>query len=970
MPPPHLEDNPRRRYQELMADRHFGPGGGRDLAQLRHAALAHTTAMAFAREMPTTPAAPGQNNWTPLGPLAIANGQTLGGNQRVIVTGRVTEIVPHPTNADTIYVASARGGIWKTTDGGDTWTAKSDNADSLAIGSLGISRSNPDTLYAGTGEGNIFYYVTTFPLGALNESYNGSGILKTTNGGATWTTQGGGSAGVFTGACFYRVRVHPIDPNTVLAATSRGLYRTTDGGTNWVRLSSGLPSIGASIIGATDVAFDPVTPATAYAAFWGSGVYKCTDVKAATPSWSKLAGGLPTVGLRRISIAVAPSAPANLYALIGDDTANDDAFKGLYVSSNGGAAWTAVSLPGVQTAESYTNYVAVDAGSPDIVYVSGTSLYKAVRSAGTWAVSEIGADIHADHHALAGHPTSHQTIYAGCDGGIYKSIDGGATWDDSINEGICVTQLEFIDQHPMLDAVVIAGTQDNGTLQFRNSPAFYHSADGDGGFCAIDQSDPRNVIHTYYGSSPERSTQGGNFGTYSDISPGITGNGLFYPPLAFDRSTTGNIAFGTDLINLDPAQGTSGWPTQVVLPGITGRVSAISYVFKDLIYAGTSAGEVFRLTQSGSAWTATAIHGGALPARWIWGLATPLSDVNTLIVAMAGFGTPAAPLAHVWRGVVASGGASTTWTDISGTASNRLPDIPVNALCIDPTPNTYYVGTDIGVYRTTDGGSNWQPFSTGLPNVAIYDLQLHTPTGRLLRAATHGRGLWQRNLDQAITPNVDIYVRDHMMDGARFLPTLSPVAATYDAPLQGVKIGDQLWWWMCADVKVDAPAAGTHAYQMDVADVDYFAFETKLAHRDPQRSTAQRTVTNRLYVQIHNRGLQPASNVTVKVLYANGLTADLPPDFWTAFPGDGATNIWKPIGAAKTIASISPIRPGMLEWDWVLPAGTLQHVSVLVVANCAADPIPAANKLFAITTLVPAEKRVGMRTVSVVDPAP
>jgi hypothetical protein len=276
-----------------MADRHFGPGGGRDLAQLRHAALAHTTAMAFAREMPTTPAAPGQNNWTPLGPLAIANGQTLGGNQRVIVTGRVTEIVPHPTNADTIYVASARGGIWKTTDGGDTWTAKSDNADSLAIGSLDISRSNPDTLYAGTGEGNIFYYVTTFPLGALNESYNGSGILKTTNGGATWTTQGGGSAGVFTGACFYRVRVHPTDPNTVLAATSRGLYRTTDGGTNWVRLSSGLPSIGASVIGATDVAFDPVTPATAYAAFWGSGVYKCTDVKAATPSWSKLAEACP-----------------------------------------------------------------------------------------------------------------------------------------------------------------------------------------------------------------------------------------------------------------------------------------------------------------------------------------------------------------------------------------------------------------------------------------------------------------------------------------------------------------------------------------------------------------------------------------------------------------------------------------------------------------------------------------------------
>ena len=969
MPSRFLEDNPGRRYQQLMADRHVGrEGGGPDLAQLRHAALAHTSAMAFAREMPTTPAVPGQSNWTQLGPLGIADGQSVGGVARLIVTGRVTEVVPHPTNADIIYVASARGGIWKTTDGGDTWTAKSDNADSLAIGALAISRSSPDTLYAGTGEGNIYYYVTTFPLASLNESYNGSGALKTTNGGSTWTTQGGGSGGVFTGACFYRLKVHPSDPNTVLAATSRGVYRTTDG-TNWVHLSNGLPSISTSIIAATDVAFDPVTPSTAYVAFWGNGIYKSTNVTAATPTWTKLAGGLSATGLRRISLAIAPSAPANLYALIGDD-ADTEAFKGLYVSSNGGAAWTAVSLAGVEAAEAYTNNVAVDAGNPGTVYVSGTRLYKAVRSGATWSVSDIGASIHADHHALASHPTNHQTIYAGCDGGIYKSTDGGATWDDSINEGMCITQLEFMDQHPMLDAVVMAGTQDNGTLQFRNSPAFYHSADGDGGFCAIDQTDARNVIHTYYQNSPERSTEGGNFGTYAGIDTGIQGDGLFYPPLAFDRTTPANVAFGTDRINLDPAQGTTGWPTQVALPGITGRVSAIAYMSRDLIYAGTSAGEVYRLARSGSTWAATAIHGGALPARWIWGLATPLSDLNTLIVAMAGFGTPTAPLAHVWRGAVAGGGASATWTDISGTSPNRVPDIPVNALCDDTTPNTYYVGTDIGVYRTTDGGSNWQPFSTGLPNVAVYDLQLHSPTGRLLRAATHGRGLWQRNLDQASTPNVDIYVRDHLMDGARFLPTITGAIATYDAPLQAVRIGDPLWWWMCADVKVDAPAAGTHAYQMDVADVDYFAFETKLAHRDAQRSTAQRAVTNRVYVQIHNRGLQPATSVTVKLLYANGQTFDLPPDFWTAFPGNGATNIWKPIGAAKTIASISPTRPEMLEWDWALPADTLQRVSLLIVADCPGDPIPSANKVFAINTLVPAEKRVGMRSLSVVNPAP
>jgi len=148
------------------------------------------------------------------------------------------------------------------------------------------------------------------------------------------------------------------------------------------------------------------------------------------------------------------------------------------------------------------------------------------------------------------------------------------------------------------------------------------------------------------------------------------------------------------------------------------------------------------------------------------------------------------------------------------------------------------------------------------------------------------------------------------------------------------------------------------------------ASETALLNplNDPRRSTAQRSVTNRVYVQVHNRGLRPAVNVTVKILYSE-TAADLPTDFWTAFPGDGATDVWKPIGAAKTIASISPLRPEMLEWDWALPAGTLQHVNLLVIADCPADPIAAANKVLAVGTLVPAEKRVGMRTLSVVDPA-
>jgi photosystem II stability/assembly factor-like uncharacterized protein len=937
-----------------MADRHFGLAADVNLAEFRQAALAQTRAMSPTAETPTTPATPGGSNWVQLGPLAIAKGQTYG-SARVIVTGRVTDIVPHPTDPLIIYVATARGGIWKTTDGGVTWAPISDNAVSLQIGALAVARSNPQTLYAGTGEGNVYFYALSFPLDSINVSYGGSGILKSVDGGATWTTQ---AAATFTGNCFYRIKVHPTDPATAFAASNLGVYRTTNGGANWVQMTNGLPAISATVLAATDVAFDPATPSTAYCAFWGSGIYKTTNATAANPSWTKLAGGLPTASLGRIAIAVSPTSPQSVYALIAN---SGDTLNGLYASSNGGTNWTSVGPGPISVYGAYTLNVAVDVSTPDIVYASGVSLYKAVRSGATWTVTDVGLNIHPDNHAFGGHPTDHLVIYAGNDGGIYKSSDGGATWDDTINEGICITQFEFIDQHPTSDAVVIGGTQDNGTEQFRNSPAFYHSADGDGGSAGVDQMTPRNVIHTFYGASPERSTQGGNFGTYSSIAGGLAGSALFYPPFAYDQTNSQNIAFGTDRINIDAAQGTGGWPIKVTLPGISGRVSAVSFVNSTLIYAGTTSGQVYRIAK-GATWPAsgTAIHAAPLPARWIWAITTAPGDINTVLLAMAGFGA-----AHVWRGAVAGGGA--TWTDISGTAPNRVPDIPCNALAVDPAnPNTFYVGSDVGVFRTTDAGGNWQLFSDGLPNTAIYDLQLHAPT-RLLRAATHGRGLWERKIDAATLPNVDIYVRDHLMDTARILPTPAPATATFDDPLQHVAVGGSLWWWMCADAKVDSPAPVTHSYQMPVAAVDYLAFETLLAHRDTQR-----TVLNRVYVQIHTRGIQPATNVTVKILYADASPGlpDLPADFWTAFPGNGTTTVWKPIGSAKTIPSISTTRPEILEWDWVPPAATAQHTCLLVVADCASDPIPAAHKVFNIASLVTQEKRVGLRNLHVINAVP
>ncbi|NUN02361.1 MAG: hypothetical protein HUU41_14705, partial [Bryobacteraceae bacterium] len=215
----------------------------------------------------------GTRNWTALGPLAIPDGQTYT-DARVNVSGRVTDIAIDPTDPRTIYIGAAQGGVWKTTDGGVNWTPMSDNEASLAIGALVLDPNDPQTIYAGTGEGNF-----------SGDSYYGLGVLKSTNGGVTWTLQGVSS---FAGKRFCRLAMHRSNSSCVLGAVSAGaggagIFRTMDGGATWTQLGNGLPASHA-----TDVAFDPSNGNVAYAAFFGGGVFKTTNAQAANPSWTKL----------------------------------------------------------------------------------------------------------------------------------------------------------------------------------------------------------------------------------------------------------------------------------------------------------------------------------------------------------------------------------------------------------------------------------------------------------------------------------------------------------------------------------------------------------------------------------------------------------------------------------------------------------------------------------------------------------
>jgi hypothetical protein len=972
-------DNPWLRHEATTRDLYSGNDTGL-LSNFRLAALKHAEQMS----VPETYT----NNWVQLGPTAIPYGQAEA-YSRILVTGRITSIVIDPTNPNVIYVGAAQGGVWKTMDGGRNWIATSDQARSLAIGALAIDPKNAGILYAGTGEGNYL----------LKPSYYGCGVLKTTDGGKNWKLRGGGEGNnsILNGSRFFRLVVSPLQTSTIFAATTFGVYRSIDGGEEWTQMTKDLPKITNTIKAATDLVIDPHHPNIAYAAFWGAGIYKTENADNETPRWKRLASGLPIGGFTRVALGISQSSPQTVYALMAN---NDFMLDKFYVTNDGGSSWNPIQLPDTKIYDTtyknsigpqgyYNINVGVDPTTPDTVFLSGMTILKAFRNPITniWGFLDIGKNIHPDHHAFAFHPTDNFVVYDGSDGGIYKSNDGGIAWNDTINEGLCITQFEFLDQHPESDAVIIAGTQDNGTEQFRNNSAFYHSADGDGGFVAVDSNEPNIVLHEYYNPSPERSEQGGKFddilngGSWKDVSIGLDGDSkqrtsLFYPPFALDQSNPRNIAFGTYKIFLDDNQGENGWTINTPsLPNLPWWevVSAINYVNSNLIYVGTIAGKVFCLTKKDGKWAAKAIHNSTIPSLYIWDIATYPGRDNIIFMAMG------APVSNneprVWRGEVPADGVA-QWTSISGKEqdSSLPPNTPVNAIVIEPeNPKTMYVGTDIGVFYTTNSGESWARFGKGLPNCAVHDMRLHNAT-RLLRAATFGRGMWEIKLDAKTSAEVDVYVRDHLMDTGRLAPSPSGVRATFEDQLQNVKLKEKLFWWMCADIKVDPPF-----YQMNIDEVDYVKFEYRLRHRNLQRERE-----NRIYIQVHNRGIKSANNVTVKIFYANlpnipadpsqsPVLPDLPSDFWTTFHSDTpvSSSTWTQIGEAKNLPSgpktLTHTEPTILAWEWKVPQNTADRIGVLVVVDSPEDPIPDTNKVFSdnIEKLVRSEKHIGLRVVDV-----
>jgi hypothetical protein len=697
----------------------------------------------------STPNLSPSTTWTPLGPAPIASGQ----NCALTCSGRVNSIAIDPTNSNVIYAAGAQGGVWKTTDGGTSWVPLTDSECSLAMGSIAIDPLNTQIIYAGTGE-----------LNNSGDSYYGCGVLRSTDGGNTWQQQGSASFLRSTGGV--RISKVVIDNATagsttttvVLAATSGGLYRSMDSGNTWVRVL---------VVISSDIVQDPTPGSTVmYAAAGGAGgssgignppngIYKSIDAGA---TWTILTGvapnTLPTTNVGRINLAISQSAPGTVYAAIedaNDHVGTDGALLGLFKTADGGATWTkqaatlstGASMCGGGAQCWYDMVIAVDPTNAQNVYFGGFSIYRSTNGGASFV--DIGTSIHVDQHAIAFDPTSPTTVFAGSDGGIFKTTNVLATpsptWT-SLNTNLVLTQFYAgVSISPTDALLILGGTQDNGTLQAQSSTlaAWPSVLGGDGGFTAIDQITGLTAFAEFQwtqgtGQGPFRRSSPTSGFTSKSSGISFSDNAAFIPPMVMDPTRPRILFFGTTNLYRTANSGDAWTNIGTSLVTSTGTITAIGVAPSDslTVYVGSSDGRVSYTHDLGGTWiTATGPSGVA-----ITDFAVDPRDARTAIVTLSGF----VPTNHVWR--TTDGGA--TWTNISF----DLPDIPTLAVVLEPGSRDIDIGTDLGVFTLRNGATSWTPVLNGLPNVAVYDLVFDAPRSRLI-AATHGRGMF--SLDVTVT---------------------------------------------------------------------------------------------------------------------------------------------------------------------------------------------------------------------------
>jgi len=665
------------------------------------------------------------------------------------IGGRISAVAMHPSDMQTIYAGAASGGIFKSSDAGESWTPVFDNELSLSIGDIAIALSDPDIIWVGTGEANA---------GGGSMAYDGFGIYKSTDAGNTWEHLGLENTG-----SIGRLVVHPSDPQVCYVAAmgrlfsdnpERGVFRTRDGGANWEKVLYINDSVGA-----IDIVMHPEHPDTLYAALWervrrpdrrnyggpGCGIYRSYN---GGDSWTELTSGLPSGSPAngRIGIDISESDPDVLYAIYADKIGY---FAGVYRSDNRGDTWLRTNDSDLSYM--YSSYgwwfgrISIDPADPDIAYAIGFDLYKTTDGGNSWPM--ISSSVHVDQHDLVAHPLNNNFVVLGNDGGIYLSNNGGSTW--TFLENLPVTQFytcEVDEQYPQR---LYGGTQDNGTNRTLtggtdNWQSIYG---GDGFFVLVDPLNNNYIYAEYQYGNFARSTNGGLY--FEPAMTGISNSDRknWNTPFVFDPNNPQILYYGANRLYKTTNRAVSWQPVSPDLTNggvnsnvVYGTITAIAVAPSNsqFIYAGTDDGNAWRTENGGNNWISIS---AGLPLRWITRVAVDPDDEQNVFITLSGYRYDSY-LPHVFHS--SDGGGN--WQDISG----DLPEAPANNIIVDPSlDSTLYLATDFGVFISRNLGQNWSMLGDNLPNVPIVDLDFHEQS-RTLVAATYGRSMYTFAVDQLV----------------------------------------------------------------------------------------------------------------------------------------------------------------------------------------------------------------------------
>jgi photosystem II stability/assembly factor-like uncharacterized protein len=719
------------------------------------------------------------------------------------IGGRTRGLLIHPTTPNTMWAGGVAGGIWKTIDGGNSWVPKADLVVNIAVNSLILDPRNPNNLFAGTGEGFFngdavrgagilastdggetwsqlpstntpdFYYVQKIVMskGSSQRIYAATrtGVMRTTDGGATWTK-------VLDGAAVNGCMDLAIQTDRALARvfaacgtfTQAAIHRALDTSSaqSWASVFSP-PNMGR-----TSLALAPSNQNIIYAMAASNEVGATADGLLAVYR-SDASGGAGTWTTR-----VTNTSPTTLNRHL----LSNPVFANL--ASCGFGASNQLLNQGW-----YDNFIAVDPVDPNIVWAGGIDMFRSNDGGQNWGQASHwwftkGVDpeySHADNHGVVFHPnyngTTNKIMFSHSDGGISMTSDarapvsfspdpigpaspvcgntapGTVAWT-SKNNGYQVTQFYHGAIYPD-GSTFFGGTQDNGTLRgsVGGGDIWSEIRGGDGGYVALNPSNTNMLWAENTALSIQRSINGGT--SYSSFTSGITeggGNFLFIAPFAQDPSNASNMWIGgafpwrTTQATAVPTVG-SIWTRAGAFFGQRITSWGVSPLDSTRVYAGggtgggAANGRVFTTPNAQTA-TSTTVWTFSKPradGNYVSSITPDPVDAGTVYATVSTFNS-ATGVGHVFK----STNFGATWTNIDGTGATGIPDVPALTIAVDPANNQrLYVGTDIGVFVSTDGGANWARENTGFANVIVDKLLIKNTAPRYIYAFTHGRSVFR-----------------------------------------------------------------------------------------------------------------------------------------------------------------------------------------------------------------------------------